>query len=178
MTEVKRGGRYWRIVEPDWRDPADISYSRAFGGRWNPAGEFGALSLNATLSVAAANARARHAGRALKLFDLLPAARPHAVAFDVPPTRVVDVVSAAEIAAVGLPPSYPFGVGWPPCQAIARATRAAGAVGVACRSAAEATATWTAGEELALFEGGTPAVAAERLAFAQWYPDPIPGGPS
>ncbi len=175
MIEVERGGRYWRTVDPDWRDSADLSYSRAFGGRWNPSAKFGALYLNATLSVAAANARARHAG-ALKLFDLLPAARPHAVACDVTPTRVVDVVSAAGIAAVGLPLAYPFGVDWPACQAIARAAHADVALGVACRSAAEATATWTVGEELALFEGGPPPIIAERRAFAQWFPDPIPGG--
>ena len=176
MIEVKRGGRYWRIVDPDWRDPADLSYSRKFGGRWNPPGEFGALYLNATLSVAAANARERNAGRALKIFDLLPAAQPHAVAFDVTPVRALDVVSVVGIADVGLPQQYPFGVGWPPCQAIARAARVAGTLGVACRSAAEATTTWTVGEELALFEGDLRVQIFERREFARWYPDPIPGG--
>ncbi|MBV8709252.1 MAG: RES domain-containing protein, partial [Acidobacteriaceae bacterium] len=73
---VHRSGFYYRVVAPNWVNPADTSYSKRQGGRWNPPGEFGALYLNADVHVAAANARAQHAGRALKLFDLLPEARP------------------------------------------------------------------------------------------------------
>ncbi len=50
-------------------------------GAGSTPGEFGALYLNATVRVAAANARAQHSGRAIKLFDLLPEARPEQPGF-------------------------------------------------------------------------------------------------
>ena len=64
---VSRGGPYDRVAAPEWIDPADTAYSKQRGGRWNPVGELGALYLNATIQVAAANARAQHARRAIKL---------------------------------------------------------------------------------------------------------------
>lgn len=170
-----RGGRYYRVVDPSYSNPLETSYAKTAGRRWNPAGEFGALYLCATITVAAANARYQFVGRAVKLFDLLPAARPELVMVDVPRLDVVDVVTAHGVAAVGLPPNYPYGVPWPPCQAIARDAYADGVSGVAARSNAEATATSWAGEELAVFDGVAGVTQVSREAFALWYPDPIPG---
>ncbi len=172
---VERGERYFRVVAPDWVDPASTEYSKQRGGRWNPAGEFGALYLNATIEVAAANARAQHAGRAIKLFDLLPQARPEVVVFDVPMIKVLDACTAAGIAALGFAENFPFGVGWPSCQAIAREAHTAKLAGVASRSNAEATATRFSGEELAVFEEVSAGAPQTRLTFLEWYPDPIPG---
>ena len=172
---IRRGGPYYRVAAPGWNDPADTAYSKERGGRWNPPGEFGALYLNATTQVAAANARAQHAGRAIKLFDLLPEARPELVTFDVPMVDVVDAFTPHGIEALGFAANFPYGVPWPPCQAIARHAHAARLAGVAARSNAEATATAFVGEELALFEEvalGAPLV---RRHFNEWYPDPIPG---
>lgn len=171
---ARRGGEYYRVVAPEWTEPLDTAYSKAFGGRWNPPGEFGALYLNVNVQVAAANARAQHAGRALKLFDLVPSARPELVTVEVPPLDVVDAVSPAGVAALGFAEGFPFGIPWPPCQAIAREARADGISGVACRSNAEATPTRVVGEELAIFEGFAVAQRGRR-PFAVWYPDPIPG---
>jgi hypothetical protein len=103
--------------------------------------------------VAAANARSQHAGRAIKVFDLLPEARPELVTFEVPMVEVVDACTPDGIAALGFSESFPYGVTWPPCQAIAREAHAAALACVAARSDAEATATACVGEELALFEG-------------------------
>jgi RES domain-containing protein len=172
---IRRGGAYYRVIAPDWVNPADTSYSKQRGGRWNPAGEFGALYLNATLKEAAANARAHHAGRAIKLFDLLPEARPQLVTFDVPMIDVVDACTADGIAALGFEESFPYGVEWPPCQAIAREAQAKGLPGIASRSNAEATATACVGEELALFEELQIGAPRARRKFEEWYPDPIPG---
>jgi RES domain-containing protein len=170
-----RGGRYYRVVDPSYFNPLDTSYPKTAGRRWNPPGEFGALYLCATIAVAAANARHQFMGRAIKLFDVLPAARPELVTVDVPNLDVVDVVTPRGVAAVGLPPGYPYGVPWPPCQAIARDAYADGVAGVAARSNAEATATSWVGEELAVFDGVTGLAQVSRDAFALWYPDPIPG---
>jgi RES domain-containing protein len=172
---ICRGGPYYRVVAPDWTDPADTSYSKQRGGRWNPAGEFGALCLNATIQVAAANARAHHAGRAIKLFDLRPEVRPELVTFDVPVIDAVDACTRDGIAALGFAENFPYSVAWPPCQTIAHEAHVARMAGVASRSNAEATATTSVGEELALFEMVTIGESRDRRRFNDWYPDPIPG---
>jgi RES domain-containing protein len=163
------------VVAPAWVNPADTTYSKQRGGRWNPPGEFGALYLNATVAVAAANARAQHAGRALKLFDLLPGARPELVTFTVPTTEALDACTPDGIAALGFAANFPYGVSWPPCQQIGRKAHKAGLAGVAARSNAEATATTFIGEELALFEEFAALKPRRRSKFSNWYPDPIPG---
>jgi RES domain-containing protein len=172
-----RSGQHYRVVDPSYADPLDTSYAKAAGGRWNPRAEFGALYLCVNASVAAANARQQHAGRAIKLFDLLPDARPELVTVEVPRLDVVDAVSASGIGALGLPATYPFVVPWPPCQAIARTAFAEGLNGVAARSNAESTSTSWVGEELAAFDSVVGIAAISREAFNQWYPDPIPGSP-
>lgn len=172
---LTRGGRYYRVVDPSYVDPFDASYAKTEGGRWNPPGEFGAHYLCATFAVAAANARRQFVGRAIKLFDLSPSAQPELVTVDVPRLDVVDVVTPHGIRAVSLPPEYPYGVAWLPCQGIARKAYADGVAGVAARSNAECTATSWVGEELAAFDRVTALVQVSRKTFASWYPDPIPG---
>ena len=172
---VLRGGLYYRVVAPGWTDPASTVYSKRHGGRWNPAGEFGALYLNATVQVAAANARAQHAGRAIKLFDLLPEARPELITFDVPMTDALDACTPEGLTELGFANNFPYGVTWPPCQAVAREAYSAGIAGVASRSNAEVTATTFVGEELALFEHIIIGPPQNRRRFVEWYPDPIPG---
>jgi RES domain-containing protein len=172
---VSRSGTYWRVVDPDWVDPTDSSYSKTHGGRWNPPGEFGALYLNGSIRVAAANARARFEHRAVKLFDLTAEFRPQLVTFDLPPVELVDAASDEGIADLGLPPNFPYGVPWEPCQSIAREARETQLDGVTSRSNAEATPTFTVGEEVALFASGRVLKPLERRSFADWYPDPIPG---
>jgi RES domain-containing protein len=172
---VLGGGLYYRVVAPEWTDPANTAYSKQHGGRWNPPGEFGALYLNATVQVAAANARQQHAGRAIKLFDLLPEGRPELVTFDVPMTAALDACTPEGLTELGFATNFPYGVSWAPCQAIAREAHSAGIAGVASRSNAEVTATTFVGEELALFEEMTVGPPQSRRCFDEWYPDPIPG---
>ena len=172
---VSRGGLYYRVVAPNWINPADTSYSKRQGGRWNSPGEFGVLYLNAEVHVAAANARAQHAGRAIKLFDLLPKARPELVTFDVPQAEVLDACTQPGIAALGFMDSFPYQVTWLACQTVAREAHAAGLSGIAARSHAEITATAYVGEELALFEESSPGPPIARRSFQEWYPDPIAG---
>lgn len=172
---LRRGGPYHRVAAPEWIDPANTTYSKINGGRWNPAGEFGALYLNATIQVAAANARAQHAGRAIKLFDLLPEARPELVTFDIAPIPVLDACTTEGLTAIGFADNFPYRVPWPPCQAIAREAHAAELAGVAARSNAEATSTTFVGEELAVFEEVNAGPPTARRKFHDWYPDPIPG---
>jgi RES domain-containing protein len=170
-----RGGPYHRVVAPEWIDPADTAYSKQSGGRWNPVGEFGALYLNATIQVAAANVRAQHFGRAIKLFDLLQEARPELVTFNVPGVNVLDACTPDGLSMLGFADNFPWGVAWPRCQAIAREAHAAGLAGVAARSNAEVTTAASIGEEFALFEEVIVGKPKARRKFHEWYPDPIPG---
>jgi len=175
LKTVLRRGRYFRVVDPDWSDPTDTTFSLAGSGRWNPPVAFGALYLNANESVAAANARARHEKRAIQLFDLLPESRPQLVTFTISEIDVLDALTSLGIADIGFAESFPFGVAWIACQSVALQAHDAGLRGVAARSAAECTATFFHGEELALFDDFALPLPTIRRAFADWYPDPIPG---
>jgi RES domain-containing protein len=174
FAEVVRSGDYFRLCKPDWLDCADTSFSKTHGGRWNPAGEFGALYLNATIRVAAAQARHQHVGRAIGLFDLRPDRRPSLARFVVPNVSVVDVVNAGAIRALRLPKSFPVGVEWEPCQRIARRAYRERSAGVATRSNAEARVDDFVGEELAYFDSQPALHARDEKAFTDWYPDPSP----
>ena len=174
LPTVNRSGPYFRVCKPEWIDCGDMSFSKTVGGRWNPRGEFGALYLNATVRVAAAQARHQHEGRAIALFDLRPERRPILASFDVPAVIVVDVVSADAIRSLDLPSAYPVGVTWAPCQQIARTAYSSDIAGVAARSAAEARPNDVVGEELAYFDSQPALNELERTAFADWYPDPYP----
>jgi hypothetical protein len=125
--------------------------------------------------VAAANARAQHSGRAIKLFDLLPEVRPELVTFAVPMVDALDACTPEGIAALGFAENFPYGAAWPPCQAIGRAAHENALAGVAARSNAESTETAWVGEELALFEEVAVGSPRARRRFDHWYPDPIPG---
>lgn len=177
MRSIIREGTYYRVYKPDWNDPLDTTCAkRSNDNRWNPPNEFGALYLNRTLNVAAANARAQHAGRAVGLFDLKPERRPHLLQVAVPRARVLDVVTASGIRALHLPKAYPFGVPHARCWPIARRAYADATLnGIACRSAAECTRTTWVGEELAWFDRA-PVLKknGSRRDFASWYPDPMP----
>lgn len=151
---VRRGGEYLRVANPAWADPLDTTFSRRTGGRWNPPGSFGALYLNRDLRTAMANARrflAEQGG--LSLLDLKPERRPVAVRCAVSPRLLGNAVTGQGLTALGLPPEYPWQVGWDRCQPIGAQLREAGEVGLAVRSAAECTGPgqWV-GEEAVLFE--------------------------
>lgn len=175
MKGIVRGGRYFRVFKPEWDNPLDAAPSKRHGGRWNAPEAFGCIYLNASLDVAAANARRAHAGRAIGLFDLKPDRRPHLLTVDVPRATHLDVVTAAGVAELKLPPQYPWNVGYERCRPIGkRAYDEKRLRGIACRSAAEATASEWLGEELAWFDRSPKLKANSRQSFAQWYPDPHP----
>ena len=175
LDSTPRGGTYFRLFKPGWTDPLDALYSMRNGGRWTPKGEFGAVYLNATLAVAAANARMQHSGRAIGLFDLLPNKRPSLLDVEVPSAPVADIVSSGGIAAAGLPHDYPFGVGHAACWPVACAAYADAAIaGIACRSSAECTSTRFSGEELAWFDRSPRPAELRRRTFEEWYSEPHP----
>jgi RES domain len=171
---VRRGGTFHRLVEPHWTDPLDTSHSRRVGGRWNAPGEFGALYLNATVDVARRQAEHKLAGHPYEIEDLEPVFQHDLVEVSVESTDALDLVSAAGLSAVGLPPSYPADehgnrVGHERCQPVGRAAYDEPLPALACRSAAGGATTTD--EELAIFDRDVTALAAavRRRPFASWF---------
>jgi hypothetical protein len=176
VRRTHRAGTYFRVFKPRWDDPLDSAFSKRFGGRWNAPGAFGVLSLNATLAVAAANARLRHRGRAIGLFDLQPRSRPHLLQVHVPRSAVLDVVTDWGVNELRLPANFPWNVSHELCRPIgSRAYESKAFRGIASRSAAECSPHDWLGEELSWFDSAPPLREnGPRRAFAQWYPDAIP----
>ncbi len=175
MKAILRGGHYHRVYKPDWQDPLDTQPDRERGGRWNAPRSFGLLYLNATLVVAAANARTHHAGRAIGLFDLKPERRPHLLTLDVPRSLQLDVVTSEGLSALGLPGTYPWRVAHSRCRPIGKlAYKEQRLGGIASRSAAECSPTEWLGEELAWFDRSPALAVIATQSFAAWYPDVQP----
>lgn len=174
MRYLARGGEYHRVCKPEWSDCSDTRHSLR-GGRWNPPGSFEVLYLNRTERTAALQALANFRGEAHSLLDLRPERRPELQGFEVAEGEFVDAVGSEGLVEIGLPADYPAGheggSAWPVCQGIGSAAHAAGAAGIACRSAC-AGADPARDEELALFvtERRPPATPLRRRAFAEWFP--------
>jgi len=170
IARVTRGGTYYRVCDPSWKNAADTSYAKRHGGRWNPPGAFGALYLNRTIAVAAANARrslAREFGDAVAFADIRPERRPALHAFTVVDHRFVDLVSARGLRAARLPVTFPLGCDHRGCQRLARVLYADGEAGVAVRSAVGQ------GEELAIFDSHASLAQrkrGKRKSFDRWFP--------
>ncbi len=172
FLHVRRGGSYSRVCDPSWATTSeDTTFSKIYGGRWNPSGAFGALYLNATTGVAAANARRVDRRKRYTLFDLRVEERPMLQMFHVTPTLFVNALTAAGIANLHLPKTYPA-CERSICQAVASAAHVRGERGIAALSAADARFRRKPGEELAIFETHRN-LAVKRggpIPFEQWYP--------
>ncbi|HEY9085584.1 MAG TPA: RES domain-containing protein [Candidatus Tyrphobacter sp.] len=174
MKHVRRGGAYFRVVDPSWGDPLDTTYSKRHGGRRNAAGSFGVLYLNATIEVAAARARRNFEDEIATLYDLAPEERPDLQVVQVAPSRFVDAVTDEGLRALGLPRTYPKNASRMRCQAVGGRAHKVGEKAIACRS----DVTWLEtgeGEELAVFDTGMSLVKRRaRMRFARWYPTEVP----
>ncbi len=163
MRTIPRTGRYYRVCDPSWTDCCDGQYAAKFGGRWNPPESFPTLYLNRNVDTARANARRIYEGEAFSLFDLNPVMRPHLQIIDLAPCEPVDAITDEGLRDLGLPTTYPDGVGWDVCQPIGKRGRDSGVAGIAARSAA-----LSGGEELALYSLDN-ARKRQRLLFDDWY---------
>ena len=173
MRHIEREGLHLRVCDPSWADPLDTTFSKRHGGRWNAPGEFGVLYLNATVAVAAGNARRAYEGEIATLFDLLPEQRPDLQLVTVASMRVVDAVTDGGLRALRLPASYPVGASWAACRRIGARAHAAGEHGIACRSAdaTDRTNEVVEGEELAVFDTAMHFVTrAERVSVRRVVP--------
>jgi hypothetical protein len=163
VKTLERSGRYFRVCDPLWVDCCDAGYAARFGARWNAPGSFPVLYLNADIETAKMNAQRVYEGEAFGLYDLNPTARPHLQVVEIAACAPVDAVTDGGLAGLGLPATYPTGIGHGICQPIGQRVHDAGHCGIAYRSAAR-----TGGEELALLRVDL-ATKHQRLPFAEWY---------
>lgn len=171
---VRRGGPCNRLAEPHWADALDASYSKRAGGRWNAQGSYGVLYLNAAERMARLQVEHRLAGQPYDIEDLEPSAQHDLVEVDVAETDALDLVSAAGLAAVGLPASYPrdalgHPIGHAQCHPIGQAAYDEPLPAIAYRSAA--TGAGIHDEELAIFdrEVAERVTQTGRRTFNDWY---------
>jgi RES domain-containing protein len=172
VKTIRRDGRYLRVASPDWHEPLDGGHAAVKGGRWNPPGSFAVVYLNRSERVARLNVDRLYSGLPYGPEDLDPLDAPLLVATSVPDNSYLDIITAAGLAAVGLPATYPDDeagdrIGHGVCQTIGEDAWTAGLNGVACRSAAPGAAAGD--EELAFYERGHRLVENERRAFDDWY---------
>lgn len=170
---IPRGGAHYRVTDPDWDDPLDGSFAQASGGRWNAAGSFPVVYLNATVEVARANAIRRFDGQPFGLLELREDRRPVLIETDVPQDEYVDAVTTRGCRAAGLPATYPVDVhgdivSWDVCQPIGQAAWDADHPGIAARSAA--IPNDAGAEELVWFQrSGSELSVSDRRSFEEWF---------
>jgi len=175
ISEVLPERHTWlRIANPAWADPLDPAFAAERGQRWNPPHSFPTLYLNEDMVTARLNLRVFVAGWGYEPEDLRDDTGPRLVSAHLPRAqRVADVHTAAGVAAVGLPATYPLDrdrhlVGHDVCQMIGTQVHAQGLRGVRCRSA---RAPDGAGRELAWFPGTARSRArlAAVVPFLPWF---------
>lgn len=171
MRHIRRAGTHLRVADRDWPDPLSGDYARARGGRWNSAGSFGVIYLNASVAVARAQVRDKLEPRGIRPEDLELDQGPVLVHTAVPADGYVDAVGDGGLSALDLPSTYPLDDRGRPiphsiCQPIGQRAWEAGEPGIACRSAARTAPA--GGEELAFFARRTLR-ATHVEDFADWY---------
>ncbi len=181
--ERRYNGRGFRYVlhHATERDPdmaaVDGTYAQREGGRWNPPGSFPVLYTSCTEAVAIANLRHRYRGSPFQPWELDEADQADLYGLDVDQDRLVDAVSNAALAGIGLPSTYPDNVGHEITRPIGARLYAETNAGVWCRSAADRT-----GEEVALFvdedHAAIPTVAGPPQRLWEWFPVPNEWKPS
>jgi RES domain-containing protein len=171
MRHIDRGGSYLRVADPDWADPLSGRYARDAGGRWNPAGAFEVVHLNADRQVARAQVRHKLEPVGVGPEDLDPDRGPVLIRTSVPRQSHVDAITDRGLSSLGLPESYPLDNRGRPvphgvCQPIGQEAWNNDEPGIACRSRASAP---TAGEELAYFNRGKKLKVEGEEGFSEWF---------
>ncbi len=169
FPHVVRGGTYYRVCGPDWKDPGDTAYSNTSGGRWNAPGSFGVLYLNQNLEGARANAMrfiAQQFGPAVLPEDIEPAYLPDAAAFSIDATEFVDAVTGAGRSALRLAATYAERTGYVQCRRVGTAAYESDEDGIATISAVSEQS-----EELAIFDRALARVmhVGRRSHFVDWW---------
>ena len=146
------------------------------GGRWNAAGSYPVIYLNADVETARANAELliEHTtqGMPFTIDDLDPDGLPVLITVDLPSCDVLDAVSPRGLADAGLPVTFPKRPAgdpllWEACQRVGMVAQGEGLSRIAYRSSARAAG----GGEVAWLprNGGPLQAVANAQPFAEWF---------
>ncbi len=170
-TTLPDGHVWLRITRPHYVDPFDPTFAASQGGRWNPPDSWPTLYLNEHLATVHAQLRHLFVGRGIEPDDLDDDAPIRLAACTLPTRqRVVDVVTDAGLAEVGLAHTYPVDadgevIDHDTTRSIGIEVHDAGLRGVWCRSAAGV------GNELAWFPSTRSSARPEwnrTLSYGEW----------
>jgi hypothetical protein len=168
-TRSRFTGPVYRYINHEYTDPMDGTPSMRRGGRWNARGTFPVVYTNCSTQVAIANLWHKYEGEVGQPWDESEEEQADLYEIRVDQEGLVDVVSPAGIAGVGLPITYPLGVPHRTTQPIGQRLNREQRPGVWCRSAALPT-----DEEIALFTDfaskGRVQTPPKRLW--EWFPVP------
>lgn len=171
---LPEGRTWWRIADPEWRDPLDPSYAATYGGRWNPPRSYPTLYFNEDKVTARVNLRVFIADWPYEPEDLRSDNGPVLVGATLPRAQAVcDIHTPEGVRDAGLPKTYPLDskgklVPRARCQPIGARAKLAGLRGVRCRSAQSKDG---AGRDLAWFPATRRSTATRTttLLFGEWY---------
>lgn len=171
FRHLERGGRHYRVADPDWHRPLEGKYSSDDGGRWNAKGSFPVVYLCSTVELARSFVVDKYRDLPYSVLDMVPDRQPVLIESVVPSDRFVDIVSDRGCVAAGLPATYPQEDGaeipWERCQPIGQVAWDQEEPGIACRSASARPGDH--GQELAWFQRGTKLRSAGRRRFDEWF---------
>jgi RES domain-containing protein len=168
VLRTERGGNYYRVADPSWRNPLDGAYAAMHGGRWTTPGSYPTVYLCQTIPVARGIVNHNFDGLPYGPEDITPDAAPLLLDVTVAPAECLDVTNPTAAEALGLPPTYPLDatgieIRWEACQPVGQQAYDAGLAGVACLSAR------ANGEELAHFNRASDLALARARPFAEWF---------
>jgi hypothetical protein len=161
---------HYATVKDAQKAAVDGTHAQEAGGRWNPPRSYEVLYTSCTENVAIANLRHKYRGRSFQLSDLAEEDEPDLYDLEVDQERLVNAVSDSGLEGLGLPPTYPNGIGHDVTQPIGARLHAERYAGVWCRSAADRT-----GQEIALFLDNSkkPKLVRAPRRLAEWFPDKV-----
>ncbi len=160
---------HYATVKDMARAATDGTFAQRDGGRWNPPGSFPVLYTSCSRDVATANLQHKYQGRSFQPWELAEDDQEDLYELEIHQDGLIDVVTDAGVAGVGLPTKYPSGIGYATTQPIGLRLHREHRPGIWCRSAAFPT-----GQEVALFPDHAapprPIGAPQRLR--DWFPVP------
>ncbi len=160
---------HFATVKDVARAATDGTFAQRDGGRWNPPGSYPVLYSSCSRDVAIANLQHKYQGRSFQPWELAEDDQEDLHELEIDQDGLIDVVTDAGVAGVGLPTKYPSGVGHATTQPIGLRLYREHRPGIWCRSAAFPT-----GQEVALFSdyAAPPLPVGIPQRLRDWFPVP------
>jgi len=162
-------GRVHRYIPHNAADALDGSFAMRLGGRWNPSNSFPVLYTSCAVDVAVANLWHKFEGEAAQPWEVAEEKQADLYELQIDQPDLIDAVTLPGLAGIGLPDSYPVGIGHEQTRPIGVRLHHEKRPGIWCRSAA-----LSKGEEIALFleSSNRPTLVGHAKRLWEWFPVP------